>query len=72
MTNGVNAADKTTATQTVQSGGFLWLNPISRSVVNCNRAEEVVWSRYDIFVDGRKIQSFQDFCCWAEKRDRPI
>ena len=36
-----NAADKSTATQTVRSGGFLWLNPIAMSVVNCNRAEVV-------------------------------
>ena len=35
-----NAADKSTATQTVQSGGFLWLNLIAMSVV-CNRAEVV-------------------------------
>ena len=43
-----NAADKSTATQTVRSGGFLWLNPIAMSVVNCNRAEvfpsKTVWS----------------------------
>ena len=25
--------------QTVRSGGFLWLNPIAMSVVNCSRAE---------------------------------
>ena len=36
-----NAADKSTATQTVRSGCFLWLNPIAMSVVNCNRAEVV-------------------------------
>ena len=36
-----NAADKSTATQTVQSEGFLWLNAIAMSVVNCNRAEVV-------------------------------
>ena len=36
-----NAADKSTATQTVRSGVFLWLNPIAMSVVNCNRAEVV-------------------------------
>ena len=36
-----NAADKSTATQTVRSRGFLWLNPIAMSVVNCNRAEVV-------------------------------
>ena len=34
-----NVADKSTATQTVRSGGFLWLNPISMSVVNCSRAD---------------------------------
>ena len=37
----LNAADKSTATQTVRSGGFLWLNPIAMSVVNYNRAEVV-------------------------------
>ena len=36
-----NAAEKSTATQTVRSGGFLWLNPIAMHVVNCNRAEVV-------------------------------
>ena len=36
-----NAADKSTATQAVRSGGFLWLNPIVTSVVNCSRAEVV-------------------------------
>ena len=35
----LNAADKSTAMQTVRSGGFLWLNPIAMSVVN--RAEVV-------------------------------
>ena len=34
-----NAADNSTATQLVRSGGFLWLNPIAMSVVNCNRAQ---------------------------------
>ena len=28
-----NAANKSTATQVVRSGGFLWLNPIAMSVV---------------------------------------
>ena len=72
-----NAVDKSTATQTVRSGGFLWLNPIAMSVVNCNRDEVVecsclksCWSGTDKrFVDGRKSQSFQDFGDWAEKRD---
>ena len=36
-----NAADTSTATQTVRSRGFLWLNAIAMSVVNCNRAEVV-------------------------------
>ena len=36
-----NAADKSTATQIVRSGGFLWLNPIGISVVICSRAEVV-------------------------------
>ena len=74
-----NAADKYTARQTVRSGGFLWLNPIAMSVVNCNRAEVVecsclkpCWSGADIFVDRGKNQRLQDFRGWAEKRDRPI
>ena len=33
------------ATQTVRSGGFLWLNPTATSVVNCSRAEVVECSR---------------------------
>ena len=72
-----NAADKSTATQTVRSGGFLWLNLIAMSVVNCNRAEVVecycpkpCWSgvgrRYLLMVG--KI-CFHDFRGWAEKRD---
>ena len=32
----------------------------------------LVWCRYEIFVDGMKNQSFQDFRGWAERRDRPI
>ena len=36
-----NAADKSIATQTVRSGGFLLLNPIAIYVVNCSRAEVV-------------------------------
>ena len=36
-----DAADKSIATQSVRSGGFLWLNPIAMSVVNCSRAEVV-------------------------------
>ena len=36
-----NVADKSTATQIVRFGGFLWLNPIAISVVNCGRAEVV-------------------------------
>ena len=40
-----NTVDKSTATQTVRSGGFLWLNTIVISVVNCSRAEVVeCWS----------------------------
>ena len=39
-----NAADKFSATQTVRSGGFLWLNPTATSVVNCSRAEVVEYS----------------------------
>ena len=29
----------------------------------------LVWSRIEIFIDGRYNQSFQDFRGWAEKRD---
>ena len=56
----VNAADKSTATQTVRSGGLLWLNPIAMSVVDCNRAgvgrvflskTVLVRRRLEIFVD---------------------
>ena len=36
-----NAADKSTATQIVRSGGFLRLNPIAIYVVICSRAEVV-------------------------------
>ena len=36
-----NAADRSTATQTVRSGDFLWLNTIGMSVVNCNITEVV-------------------------------
>ena len=36
-----NAADKSTATQSIRSGVFLWLNLIVMSVVNCSRAEVV-------------------------------
>ena len=68
-----NAADKSTATQTVRSGGFLWLNPIAMSVVNCNRAEVVecsflkpCWSgagwRYLLIV-GR-IRDYMTFAAW--------
>ena len=76
-----NAADKSTATQIVRSGGFLWLNPITIYVVICSRAEVVrviwskivlVWSRLDIFVDSGQNHRLQYFRGWAEKRDRPI
>ena len=36
-----NAANISTATYTVQSGGFLWLNTIAMHVVNCSRTEVV-------------------------------
>ena len=39
-----NAVDKSTATQIVRSGSFIWLNPIAISVVICSRAEVVEWS----------------------------
>ena len=38
----LNAADKSTARQTVRSGGFLWLDPIVMSVVTRSKAEVVV------------------------------
>ena len=47
-----NAADKSTAMQTVRSGGFLWLSPIVMSVVNCNRAEVVECSCLKPFWSG--------------------
>ena len=47
-----NTADKSTAAQTVQSGRFLWLNPIAMSVVNCNRAEVVECSCLKPFWSG--------------------
>ena len=40
-----NAVDKYTDTQTVRSGGFLWLNHTAMYVVNCSRAEVVECSR---------------------------
>ena len=40
-----NAADKSTATQTVRAGGVLWLNPTAMYVVNCSRVEVVECSR---------------------------
>ena len=50
-----NAAEKSTVTQTVRSGGFLWLNPTAMSVVNCSRAEVVECSRLKPcwYVEGR-------------------
>ena len=52
-----NADDKTTATQIVRSGGFLWLNPIAISVVICSRLE--------IFVDSGQNQRLQYFRDWV-------
>ena len=44
----LNATDKSTSMQTVQSEGFLWLNPIAMFVI-CSGAEVVqVWSREEI------------------------
>ena len=40
-----NAADKSTARQTVRSVGFLWLNLTAMYVVNCRRVEVVECSR---------------------------
>ena len=36
-----SAAVKSTDTETVRSGGFLWLNPITMSVVKCSRDEVI-------------------------------
>ena len=36
-----NAAVRSTATQTVRCGGFLWLNPVAMSVVSWSSAEVV-------------------------------
>ena len=56
-----NAADKSTATKTVRSLSFLWLNPIEMYVVNCSRAKvfggsilKMCWSGAvdEIFLDG--------------------
>ena len=60
------AADKSTSTHTGRSGGFLWLNPIAMSVINCSRAELVEcyglkpwWSRagrrYFLIVDRIRV-----------------
>ena len=52
------AVAKSMAMQIVRSAGFIWLNRIVMSVVNCSRAEVVesktilVWSRLEIFVDS--------------------
>ena len=74
-----NAADKSTATQIVRSGGFLWLNPIAISVVICSKGGPVIWSKtvlvwswLEIFVANVQNQRIQYFRGWAEKRDRPI
>ena len=36
-----NAAVRSTATQIVRCGGFLWLNPVAISLVSCIKAEVV-------------------------------
>ena len=36
-----NAAVRSTATQTVRCGGFLWLKPVAISLVSCSKAEVV-------------------------------
>ena len=69
------AADKSTATQIVRSGGFLWLDPIAISVVICSRGSLIrskTRSRLEIFVDSEQNQILQYFRGWTEKRDRPI
>ena len=51
----VSKADyNSTATQTVRSGGFLWLNPIAMHVLNGSRAEVVECSGFDIYYDSYK------------------
>ena len=50
-----NAADKSTATQIVRSGGFLWLNPIAIYIyIYCVGLDP---SRLDIFVDSGQNQT---------------
>ena len=67
-----NAAEKYTATQIVRSGGFLWLNPIAISVVNCSRAEMVEYSGLKPCWSGAgriyigKSRDSRTFCGWAE------
>ena len=63
-----NAAAKSTAMQTVRSGGFLWLNPIAMSVVNCNRAEVVECSCLKPCVGQAQVG---DICLsWEESDSR--
>ena len=70
-----SAADKSTATQTVRSGDFLWLNPIAMSVVNCSRAEVIECSILKPCWSGARRRyllmvcriSFQDFRGWEEQ-----
>ena len=45
MADCITAADKSMAAQTVRSRGFLWLNHVVMSVVNCSR-DKVVESSY--------------------------
>ena len=67
-------------TQTVRTGGILWLNPNSMSDVNCSRAEMVKCSeavllgreKKEIFVLCMQNKSFNYFCGWIEKKDGPI
>ena len=69
---------KSTDTQAVRSRGYLWLNHIAMSVVNCSRAEMVVFSGLKPSWSGAgriyllNHQSSQDFRSWTEKRDGPI
>ena len=47
-----NAAVRSTAMQTVRSGGFLWLKPVAMSVVSWSRAEVVEWAGQEMVAGG--------------------
>ena len=72
---------RSTATQTVRCGGFLWLKPVAISFVSCSKAEVVecpgrkpCWSadgsRWLLTVGSKR--SSITFAAGPEERDRPI